>query len=527
MRRVLTGAAALLVLAALLVPGDAGHLTPLAFLALPVEILLGVAVVVWLPPRARLVGGVVAGVVLGLLTLLKLLDLGFGLALARPFDPLSDWPLFRSAQEWVAESFGPAGGAGAVVVAVLLAVGLPVLLTLAVLRLSRVVAGRRAAALRTVAVLGLAWVVFALLGVHVVPGSPVAAWTTSGVAWGHAVRLREDVADQRAYERESAVDAYRELPADRLLSGLRGKDVVFAFVESYGRDAVGYPSTSALLSRRSAELAGQGYAARSGWLTSSTIGGGSWLAHATFQSGLWIDSQRRYGAFVESDRFTLAAAFRRAGWRTVAVMPANGRDWPEGAVYGYEQEYDSRTLGYAGPRFSFSSIPDQYTLGAFQRLERDAPGRRPVMAEIDLLSSHAPWEPVPALTDWDTLGDGSGYPPTSGAGASPSIIEGQDAGRVRDNYRRTIEYSLESVLSYLERHGGDDLVVMMLGDHQPSPVITGPAPNRDVPVTVIAKDPAVLARVDGWGWTPGLAPSPSAPVWRMDAFRDRFLAAFG
>jgi hypothetical protein len=37
----------------------------------------------------------------------------------------------------------------------------------------------------------------------------------------------------------------------------------------------------------------------------------------------------------------------------------------------------------------------------------------------------------------------------------------------------------------------------------------------------------VLDRVAGWGWTDGLRPAADAPVWRMDAFRDRFLTAFG
>jgi hypothetical protein len=44
---------------------------------------------------------------------------------------------------------------------------------------------------------------------------------------------------------------------------------------------------------------------------------------------------------------------------------------------------------------------------------------------------------------------------------------------------------------------------------------------------VVARDPAVLQRIAPWGWDAGLRPAPDAPVWRMDAFRDRFLAAFG
>jgi hypothetical protein len=36
----------------------------------------------------------------------------------------------------------------------------------------------------------------------------------------------------------------------------------------------------------------------------------------------------------------------------------------------------------------------------------------------------------------------------------------------------------------------------------------------------------VLDRIASWKWQDGLLPSPTAPVWPMDAFRDRFLAAF-
>jgi hypothetical protein len=81
-------------------------------------------------------------------------------------------------------------------------------------------------------------------------------------------------------------------------------------------------------------------------------------------------------------------------------------------------------------------------------------------------------------------------------------------------------------VQFVATYGDDDTVVVLLGDHQPAGVVSGRSAGHDVPVTVVAKDPAVLDRVAGWGWTPGLRPRPGAPVWRMDAFRDRFLTAF-
>jgi hypothetical protein len=98
---------------------------------------------------------------------------------------------------------------------------------------------------------------------------------------------------------------------------------------------------------------------------------------------------------------------------------------------------------------------------------------------------------------------------------------------VQADYRAAIEYSLSSLISYVETYGDDKLVLIFLGDHQPSPIVTGYGVSRDVPITIVTRDRAVLNRISTWGWQDGLKPGPQAPVWRMDAFRDRLLTAFG
>jgi hypothetical protein len=78
----------------------------------------------------------------------------------------------------------------------------------------------------------------------------------------------------------------------------------------------------------------------------------------------------------------------------------------------------------------------------------------------------------------------------------------------------------------VENYADPNVVLVVLGDHAPATIVSGPAAGHDVPISVIAKDPAVLAAIDSWGWTPGLRPTHGAPVWPMSAFRDRFLTAF-
>jgi hypothetical protein len=173
-------------------------------------------------------------------------------------------------------------------------------------------------------------------------------------------------------------------------------------------------------------------------------------------------------------------------------------------------------------------MPDQYALSAFEQLERGKPDRTPLMAEIPLMSSHAPWSPLPRLIAWDEVGDGSVFHTQATPGGDmPEAILTRDPARVRTDYRQSIEYSLSTLVSYVETYGDDDLVLVFLGDHQPAPIITGDGASRDVPITIVARDRAVLDRISGWGWQDGMLPSPEAPVWPMAAFRDRFLTAFG
>jgi hypothetical protein len=287
------------------------------------------------------------------------------------------------------------------------------------------------------------------------------------------------------------------------------------------------PPTQQRLTRLDGELAGLGFESRSAWLTSPTFGGLSWLAHSTFQTGLWIDSQRRYQRVLGSDRLTLASAFRRAGWHTVGDIPSDAGPWPEGqAFYRYQQMLDSTNVGYVGPRYSYARVPDQYTLAAFDRLVLARQHRRPVMAEIDLDSSHNPWSVVPHLVPWDTIGDGSVYRQIKAPYTHTLQVLG-DRHLQQASYAKSIRYSLSSLVSFVRHAHDSHLVMLVLGDHQPNSLVSGTGVSHDVPVALLAHDPAVLRRIDGWNWTPGLQPAANGVQWPMDAFRDRFLSAYG
>ena len=527
---VVTVLAVAFVLFGLVVPDDYGDLHAASFVRLPLEALVAVAVLVVLPRRPRWILATVLGVVLGLLTILKVVDLGFTAILARHFNLVLDWILLGDATGVVQDSIGTLGAVLTVVGACLLVIAILVLMTLAVLRLTRLVAAHHTATLRTVSVLAVAWIALATFGVQLADGGAVASRADASLVVNRYHSVSSSLHDQADFEAQAKVDPFQNTPGNQLLNGLRGKDVLLTFVESYGRYAVEDPKfappVDAQLDAATRRLDALGFGSRSAYLSSSTVGGASWLAHSSLLSGLYIDSQQRYRSLVASNRLTLTSAFKKAGWKTVSVEPAITGAWPEGKFFGYEQDYDARNLGYKGSRFSYATMPDQYLYSVFHRNELK-PGHSPVFAEITTVSSHSPWTPIPKMVGWDQVGDGSLFDnPANQEGGPPGSILGS-ADKLRASYIRSIQYSLDALISYVRNYGDKNLVLVFLGDHQPSPVVTGQGASRDVPITIVAKDPKVLDRISSWNWTPGLRPAPNAPETRMDTFRNQFMTTFG
>jgi phosphatidylglycerophosphate synthase len=519
--------ALLLVWAALLVPDRVDDLAPSAFLRIPVEGLLFVVLVLLLPPRVARILVLFGGLGLGALTILRLLDMGFRFAFDRPFHPVYDTAYAGSAIGLLGHSIGRAGALVVLIGAGLLIVALIVLLPLSAVRLARLVATHRRPSIRMLAFVTAIAMVTRLSGAQLGSTEPIASTASGRLAYALATQVRDDLRDRREFMRALEQDPFRNTPDDDLLTGLRGKDVLLVFVESYGRTALNLPVIESALDAGERRLHNAGFASRSGFLTSPTFGGLSWLAHITLQSGLWVDNQRRYDHLITLDRLTLTDAFGRAGWRTVAGVPANKEDWPVAATYyHYDQVYDRRNIGYAGPPFSYASMPDQYSLAALQRLELEEPNRPPVMAEIDLVSSHTPWAPLPLLVEWSRIGDGSVFDPMPADGESPEKVW-RDPDLVKAAYAASIAYSLDAVTSFVQQLHNQELVLVVLGDHQPASIVSGEGASHDVPVSIIAADPAVMDRAADWGWQDGLRPDAGAPVWPMNAFRDRFLTAYG
>jgi phosphatidylglycerophosphate synthase len=517
--------------AALVAPDRPSALTLTAFLRIPLEGLALVALALLLPVRARRVLAGFLGVTLGLVVILKMLDIGFLMAFERPFDPIGDSGYASIGIETLSAAVGKTE---AKLIAVGLVVASLVVLTgttLSMLRLSSVAARNPRFSLRAVAALGAVWVICWLFGAQLVSRLPIASTSSAALIVREVHTVRADIHDKGVFAKEIEHDRFRYTPASKLLSALRGKDVILDFVESYGKVSVENssfaPAIDGVLEQGTRQLQASGFSARTAFVTSSTFGGVSWLAHSTLQSGVWANSQLRYNQLVGTDRFTLSDAFKRAGWRTVVDSPADDRVWPAGKTfYHYDAIYDQGNVGYHGPTYTYATMPDQYLYLGLQRLELEKRNRPAIFAEVDTVSSHMPWNQIPQMIPWNQVGDGSIFKrePTE------KNLDGAfwiTPKRVRAAYAHSIEYSLNALVSYVQHYGRKNLVLIVVGDEQPLPIVSGEGASHDVPITIIAQDPKVLHQINSWRWSAGLRPSPRAPVWPMSAFRDRFLTAYG
>ena len=504
-------------------PANSGDLSLAGFVKLPIELPLIILILCLAKGIVFKIVRLLLTFVLAGLLLLKLADLGTFAAFSRPFNPLLDIKILVDGWLLLNGTVGPFE-AYVIVVAALLCCGLVTFLMFWSFGVFQPTGERRT--MRPVAIIAGAVAVVSAVVVYARPAAGFVEAKAVPFVVDRIALMQHSIVDMQAFEKLLVSDPIADVPVDQRLSALKGKDIVIVFIESYGESVLHDPRYADLIQNRLAnvekEITAAGLTAKSSMLVSPTSGGLSWLAHGTLLSGLWIDSQQRYDRLIASKRADLNTLFRDAGWRNVAVMPAITMAWPEASYFGYDAVYAANNLGYRGKPFNWVTMPDQFTLSAFEKLERGKP-HKPIMAEMALISSHAPWTPIPTLLDWATIGDGKVFDAQAMAGDAPEVIW-RDQNRVRVQYVASIDYALEVLGSYMAKHGRNT-VFILLGDHQPAPIITGPNASRAVPIHIVSDDPALLGRLDAVQWTTGMVPITQTPE-RMDRFREELVRWF-
>lgn len=488
-----------------------------ALIIAPLMLLLPVG-----PTRRVVAVGVVSWVMLA--TAVNLGTAATQMAFARPLNLYLDVPLLRSIYHLLVGNVGQLLAVCAMLtgVASLFAITLILVRLLlppvaySVKRLPGMVA-------LTLLVIAASSAALELSGIRLVDSARLPMVNTTRFQWQqvtdtHAARLAFTA------QLESAPMEARSLP------GLAGRNVLLTFIESYGISALENPRYSDVLLPTLAEmqqrLGEHDLHVVSGMLASPIRGGQSWLAHATTLSGRWIDNQLWYRLMLDSDHSTLIDDFRATGQRTLSVMPAITLAWPEGEAYGFDEIAAAKDIAYAGPALNWVTMPDQFTLDYTQRYLL---GETPVFAQLALISSHAPWTPIlPVLDNWSSIGDGRIFAPWESAGDPPEVLW-QDIERIRDHYAWSVDYAVKVTGRWAERVVDDNTLMIVLGDHQAAPLITGDDASAAVPVHIISGDPELLMPFIKRGFVPGTLPTleeaSSAP--RMSQLRHWLQTDFG
>lgn len=380
-------------------------------------------------------------------------------------------------------------------------------------------------AARRVMLAAAAGVWLAWLGLRLVASD----WAPGPFARPVTATLAEEVLE---FARDASGRDRRPLPpAPRVandLARVRGADVLLLFIESYGITSWERPEFQATLAPARATLAGAihdtGRSVVTGIVESTTFGGESWLAHISLLSGTEVrdpDANRRLMA---ERRDTLVTTFRRAGYRTIGVFPGLKAAWPEGGFYGFDRIVGAPDLDYHGPPFGWWDVTDQFVLARVDELERSAAGDGPTFVFLPTISTHTPFTPVPPYQpDWPRLLTPAPYDEDDLTKAYDAVPDWSNLG---PDYARALAYVHETLAGYLRRHQGRDLVLVVLGDHQPPALVSGEGASWNVPVHVIASRPAVLDRLRAHGFRDGLTPN-GAALARMDTLMPILLDAFG
>ena len=334
--------------------------------------------------------------------------------------------------------------------------------------------------------------------------------------WARQVRL---LASEMSSRGRSAIPPSPALASS--FSRINGADVILVFVESYGAVAWDRPEMASALADSRAQFGRDvretGRDVVSAFVQSPTFGGSSWLAHNSLLSGIEVTNEDVYTVLMTQKRDTLVTTFARHGYRTEAVMPGLQSAWPEGSFYGFDHVYGGADLDYRGPDFGWWSIPDQYTFAWIDRHEIAPASRPPVFVVFPTITTHTPFSPIaPYQRDWSRLLTDNPYDEPA---VELAMDESPDWMNLGPSYVRSLQYDFQTIGGFLRLRPNRDLVMILIGDHQPPAAVSGEHASWDVPVHIIASRPALLDALVAHGFRRGLAPAHPAVGHMNDVTR--------
>jgi hypothetical protein len=292
----------------------------------------------------------------------------------------------------------------------------------------------------------------------------------------------------------------------------------FLMIEAYGEILATWdmaPAYQALLRRVEGRLAARGFHATSFYSAAPVHGGWSWFSIATTQTGILIETPQVFSAF-EDHRAgvpTLERFFKRQHYATWSLQPGTA-ERPGLLIHDlYEHDLlvNADLIGYHGRRWGFGGIPDQYAFAFMKdRYLKAAPD--PLYLFYMAVSTHYPWgDHVPPYVKDPLALERGVVEPSNVDDTWPAIAEKEQIGsEYRKSYFQSVEYEWRVLTEFLEADPSQDIVVVVMGDHQPRLESNPPGEvTMNTPVHILSKDPAFVASFAQVGAQRGLSADPT------------------
>ena len=290
-------------------------------------------------------------------------------------------------------------------------------------------------------------------------------------------------------------------------------NVYFLILESYGKVLMQRPDFREIyldmISGFADSLQFHGWHGATNYSEAPVNGGGSWLSTATLLTGLRIANEPLYHKFKEAEMPNMVQVFKRHGYRTFYLGPANrGRPGiPLANPYGFDTQVQFNELKYHGYHYGWGIIPDQYSL-YFTEENYLKPTPEPVMLYFTSLATHTMWldDAIPPIkSDWRDLNK-TKEAPSSGENLLKHLEIRANEALLQpykpENFLRLLHYDLEIFRRYITREIPKNSVVIIVGDHQP-PLVTNSAHGLQTIIHIISKDQDFVRQFSRDGFTPG------------------------
>jgi len=239
------------------------------------------------------------------------------------------------------------------------------------------------------------------------------------------------------------------------------------------------------------------------------------LMISTVHTGTLIDRPVPYAALqlVGARVPSITNFFANQGYRTHTLQPGSSEraGLKRLDIFNHDVVVDATALAYDGWQYGWGAIPDQYSWGLFRDRWFARPPE-PYYVYYMAVSTHWAWEGVPPyVRDYRTL-EQYDVPPEYSEKRWPKVAGVKKIrSDLRREYFRSIEYEWRLLLDVLEADQSREIVVVIVGDHQPRLESDAPgAVTMHSPVHVLSRDAAFVERFAEQGFEPGLYVKPGS-----------------